>query len=182
MPVTLEVTIDDREVREMIDQLSNRVVQLSVPMNLAAEHMRHSVEQNFAVGGRPTRWPVSARAERESGQTLVDTSRLLKSITYSYDHSSIEIGTNVAYARAHQLGYAGIVMVRSHTRRVKSRDVRVRFEHEGRRKRKLIAKGIAFVRSHDRNMNIPARPFLVVQDEDIVEIKSIIKNYLMGFS
>lgn len=174
MTATLEVTIDDTEIRQIIDRLSDRVVELSKPMKLAAEQMRFSVEENFAKGGRPIPWPPSKRALREAGQTLVDTSRLLKSITYTYDHASIEIGTNVKYAGVHQFGFSGSVSVRSHTRKVKSRDVR--------EKKKIIATGIGFVRSHTRRMNIPARPFLVVQDEDVAEIKHIIKDYLLGLS
>ena len=104
----------------------------------------------------------------------------MKSITYTYDHASIEIGTNVKYAGVHQFGFSGSVSVRSHTRKVKSRDVFWRDIFT--RKKKLIAKGIGFVRSHTRRMNIPARPFLVVQDEDVAEIKHIIKDYLLGLS
>lgn len=173
MAVSMEVTIDDSEIRQLMEQLSDRITDLSKPMKLAGERMKWSIDENFDVGGRPVPWIPSKRAMRDAGQTLVDSRRLQKSTTYHYSSAGyLEIGTNVKYAAIHQYGFAGSVNVKSHSRKVKSRDVK--------EKKKIIAKGIGFVSSHTRRMNMPARPFLVVQDEDVTEIKFIIKDYLLG--
>jgi phage gpG-like protein len=62
------------------------------------------------------------------------------------------IGTNVKYAAVHEYGFDGDVEVSAFTRRVRSRDVRV--------KRKLTAFGVAYVRAFTRHMRMPARPFI----------------------
>lgn len=51
-----------------------------------------------------TRWKPSKRVIEEGGQTLRLTARLQRSITFQADHASAEIGTNVIYARIHQIG------------------------------------------------------------------------------
>ena len=51
-----------------------------------------------------TKWEKSSRAERQNGQTLLDTGLLRKSITYKHDGVSVNIGTNKKYARIHQFG------------------------------------------------------------------------------
>lgn len=169
MSVSMEIKIDDAEVQNLIKQLGERAADLSKPMKLAGKQMRFSIEENFAQGGRPTKWPVSARAERDSGQTLVDTNRLQGSITYAAGKDSLTIGTNVIYGRVHQLGINRIVPVGDHIRLIKQ----------------AFGKKLKFpvyvnVGRHARHMQLPARPFLVVQDEDRDEIKFIIRDYLMG--
>lgn len=86
------------------------------------------------------------------------TGRLRGSIATGVDTSGAEIkgiiGTNVVYARIHELGFKGTVSVRSHTRRVTSRNI------------KEAASGAAFVRAHQRRMNIRSRPFLRPALED----------------
>lgn len=169
MSVSMEVTIDDAEVKNLLQQLGDRARDLSRPMKLAGEHMRFSIEQNFAEGGRPTKWPVSARAKRDSGQTLVDTNRLQSSITYAVGKDSLTIGTNLIYGRVHQLGINRMVPVGDHLRLIKQ----------------AFGKKLKFpvwvnVERHARHMQLPARPFLVLQDEDKEEIKFIIRDYLIG--
>ena len=67
-----------------------------------------------------------------------------------------QFGSSLLYVRAHEEGFEGIVGVRAHTRRVRSRDVRARVA--GRRRR--VATGVAFVRAHTRKMSLRARRFL----------------------
>jgi phage gpG-like protein len=63
------------------------------------------------------------------------------------------IGSNVAYAGAHEFGFNAVVDVRGHVRTVASRNVRGVIDG----KRKKIAQGIGTVSAHQRRMNIPAR-------------------------
>lgn len=50
------------------------------------------------------KWPVSHRAKQEDGVTLTDTARLQRSIDYATTNDKVMVGSNVAYARIHQLG------------------------------------------------------------------------------
>ena len=75
---------------------------------------------NFRVGGRysigpsgePTggnwNWPISVRASKQKGQTLVDTRQLATSITARIDDDCVTIGMNKVYAAIlHYGGPAG---------------------------------------------------------------------------
>lgn len=55
------------------------------------------------------RWEPSKRVLRQGrGRTLVETGRLQKSISYSYDANEVNIGTDVPYAEKHQEGLDGL--------------------------------------------------------------------------
>ena len=80
-----------------------------------------------------------------SDQVLkVQTGRLRRSITYKIESEGDKtegfVGTNVRYARPHELGYKGRVNVRAHARSIKGKAITVR--------------------AHARNMDIPKRAFL----------------------
>ena len=68
--------------------------------------METLVRRRFETGVGPdgTPWPPSLRAIEEHGQTLVDTARLLSSITNRVDTDEVAVGTNVIYAGIHQFG------------------------------------------------------------------------------
>ena len=63
------------------------------------------------------------------------------------------IGSNVAYAGTHEFGFTGVVDVKGHTRQVASRNVRGVLDG----KRRLVAKGIGYVKPHQRRMASAAR-------------------------
>ena len=89
------------------------------------------------------------------------TSTLARSIhaskaTVSGNRITSSIGTPVVYAPLHEYGFRGIAKVEPHRRRVKSRDVRGKVDG----KRRKIASGVTSVRSFERRVNIPARPFI----------------------
>ena len=148
------------------DELLNNLVRtqtrwrtMSVPFRRATIIVFASVKQNFSAGGRPG-W---AALKKREGQPLRDTGRLMASVTsnagvaretHTATSHVLEIGTNVKYANAHQFGFSGTVNVRAHSRKGKP------------------------VRAHSRRMNIPARPFLVLQAQDKTEIIEAIREYL----
>lgn len=49
-------------------------------------------------------WPASKRAAAEGGKTLTKTARLRGSIDYAATSDKVMVGSNVAYARIHQMG------------------------------------------------------------------------------
>lgn len=70
------------------------------------EMLTSSTVERFDTSTAPdgTAWPVSQRAEREGGKTLVDTGRLRGSIGYEASPSQVSVGSNLVYSRIHQLG------------------------------------------------------------------------------
>jgi len=164
MAVTIEVKIEDKEFRRMMRRFVHRTGNLAPAMKTIGEIVRTSVIKNFEVEGRP-RWKKSKRAALEGGQTLTDTARLRKSIfpkAYS-DHA--EIGTNVVYAAIHQFGGG----TRPHT--IRPRDRKALYWPGAKHPVKSV---------RHPGSKIPARPFLVIQDEDWTEIKAAVTDYLTG--
>ena len=106
------------------------------------------------IGPDGARWKPSARAQATGGQTLVLKGQhggILGSITSRFDNASAEWGTNKVYAGVHQFG--ATIVPRSKKN--------LRFRVPG-----------GFVST--KRVNIPARPFLGVNDEDQREMTALI--------
>ncbi|MEQ1663176.1 MAG: HK97 gp10 family phage protein [Thiobacillus sp.] len=111
------------------------------------------------------------KAQKLSGQALnVRTGRLRRSITQRIESGAEEIsgivGTNVDYAAAHEYGFKGAVTVKQHLRKLRTaskfalrkvggKDIGVYEKKQGK-----LTGGIATVKSHTRNINLPERSFL----------------------
>jgi len=104
-----------------------------------------SIAKTFAAGGRPQKWKPSIRASKTGGKTLLKTARLLRSITFSVGTRMITWGTSVKYARIQHLG--GVIKPKS------GKALKINIPGVGWRSLKQV--------------KIPAREFLVLQDEDI---------------
>jgi len=111
-----------------------------------------SIAKTFAAGGRPQKWKPSIRARLTGGKTLLKTARLLRSITTKVGTGMVTWGTSVKYARIHQLG--GTIKPKS------AKALKINIPGVGWRTMKQVT--------------IPARKFLVLQDEDIRVFKRII--------
>jgi phage gpG-like protein len=99
------------------------------PWRQIGEHMLRSVAENFEGGGRPDRWvPLKTetligrvggarRAYKRSGalrakaaryiadhKVLVQSGRLLRSVSYRAASNGCDVGTPVVYAATHQFG------------------------------------------------------------------------------
>lgn len=137
-------------------------------------HMLRSIQQTFDAGGRPTAWPPSLRVLTRGGKTLIKSGRLKNSFVAALvDERTLVIGTNVQYHPPHELGFDGTVQIPQHLRRVKSRDVRqtqVRTSAKTGRQytaSMTLATGFTVVKAHAAHLRIPARPALVVQEDDL---------------
>ena len=171
MPFRLKITA--RNVEEAARQLREteaKARDLRPVLMRFGVHMIRSIEKNFQAGGRPTPWPPSMRAIRKGGKTLIDTARLKNSIVAQViGDRTLRVGTNVAYAAAHQFGFSGTVTVPEHIRMVR--------QAFGRRLPQPVA---ARVRQHSRRLRLPARPFVLVQDEDLVILRQMVEAHLEG--
>ena len=88
--------------------IRERAKDLTVPLRAGGFHMLRSIRENFRAGGRPTRWkPLASatlKAKAPKTKLLVDTGRLMGSITFRAERDELAVGSNVIYARIHQLG------------------------------------------------------------------------------
>jgi phage virion morphogenesis protein len=170
----IAVKIQDAQLKEALSGLASRVRNMTPIMKEIGEIVRTSVERNFAETGRPEKWPESQRVKRGGGQTLSRTGRLRRSFTVKASKDRVEVGTNVVYAAIHQFGGTITQGARSE---LFTRNRYVRGDKKGQFKKGTKAgRGVTF---GERRINIPARPFLMVQDEDWSTMNAAISDYLM---
>jgi len=137
MSVQLVINIEDHAVKEKLIGLTRNAQDLSPVFRSFGEYMIRSIGKNFREGGRPGKWEESQRVKESGGKTLIKTRRLQNSITYKTDKTSLTLGSNVIYARIHQLG-----------------------GQAGR----------------GRKTTIPARPYLMFQDDDFAYLRGLIRR------
>jgi phage virion morphogenesis protein len=102
----LKITVDDKQVKDLLSRLSQRAGNLSPIMRQIAGDMKDAVEENFETEGKSlgVPWTKSQRAAKQGGKTLRDTEILANSITKSNTATEAVVGTNIAYAAIHQFG------------------------------------------------------------------------------
>jgi phage gpG-like protein len=194
MKVVIEVQGLDFVTREL-EEMARRGINTKPLMGEIGNIMLRSVAKNFEAQGRPTKWkPISpltrmiyegqarskARATKawqnakEQGRRNIEERRvakdvggakilhasgdLKKSITLGdVTNESVEIGSSLVYARIHQLG--GII-----------------------RPKRFDALYIPFNGGYIRKKQsvIPARPYLMLQNEDETFILRAVENHMMG--
>ncbi len=116
---------------------------------------QHRFETGTAPGGSP--WPPSIRAMLQGGKTLIDSARLMQSMTFEASDAGVAVGTNVLYAAIHQQG--GTIRPVS--------------------KPKLTFRiGKQWISALE--VTIPARPFLGLDDDDAREIEALADDWLLG--
>lgn len=124
-------------------------------MKNISEGLHTSTLDRFRAGrspeGKP--WEPSIRAVEGQGITLTQTTRLKNSIKNIADARGAAVGTNTIYAATHQYGAEG------RTIRAKKGKY-LSFKVRGK-----------WVRVEKVTVNIPARPFLGISDEDMEDIR-----------
>jgi len=139
-----------------------------------------STQRRFEDGRAPdgTPWPPSLRALSEGGKTLIDTARLMQSITFNAFDTGVEVGTNVVYAAIHQFG--GIIKqpAREQTLHFKTHKRTGKRLKGFRKESKADIHQTVAIPAHEIKM--PARPFLGLDDHDDAEIIRIAEDYVGG--
>lgn len=109
MAVEQKLKLEDSRVLGAIERL-RRALPLGGSMKRAFTSIGRIVESDTKARFREQKspegvpWIPSQRVLEEGGQTLRLTGRLQRSINYKAEEQSVEIGTNLLYARIHQLG------------------------------------------------------------------------------
>lgn len=137
-----------------------------------------STQRRFELGVAPdgSPWPPSMRALAEGGKTLIDSARLMQSVTYEATDSGVDVGTNVVYGAIHQLGG---------TIHQGARQQVIHFKRNSRTGRVKFAKANAnatFAQKVDvdaRTIVMPARPFLGIDQDDEREITTLASEWLL---
>lgn len=131
------------------------------------------------VGPDGAAWKPSARVRQHGGQTLVLKARLLRSITYNATNAGVEWGSNVVYARIHQLGGKINKLAHSSTLRLRTTAAGTLLRQKDHGHLAVFAKA-THKRAVERRytveahtINMPARPFLGVNAVDVRELRSI---------
>lgn len=106
--------------------------------------------------GQP--WKKSLRAIEQSGETLRHKNRLFSSFTFAATDSVVEWGTNVIYAGIHHFG--GVIKPKS--------------------KKALAFKGSNGRLNIVKQVTMPARPFLGLNDADRTDITEIVDDWMKG--
>jgi phage gpG-like protein len=181
------VKIDDKAVRIAIEGMGKRVKDLRKPLTEVAKHLKASVRENIAVGGRyssagsikggSSKWlplkheRVTASGKKSPKQTpLLKSGLLRKSIYANVVGNGIVIGSPMKYAAIQN--YGG----KTKAHKIEARNGKaLRFFPNG------ASGGAAFRKSvkHPGSV-IPARPFLVVQESDLEYMKKRLLSHIMG--
>lgn len=147
----ISVEGDFKELQEKLKQMGKS--DRSELMSVIAEALRTSTDERFDEEMSPDgeAWQRSIRASG-GGKTLTASGRLRNSIHARASSAGAEIGTNTIYAATHQFGDSG-------------RTIRAN-------KKPMLAFQIGgtWRRKKQVTVNIPARPFLGMSEEDREEI------------
>ena len=152
------LTVVDKLVKDYLANVGKRMREPEKALRECGLVLLRSIAKNFEKGGRPVKWVPSLRATSSKGQTLVATARLKNSITMEVAGNRLTVGTNLKYAAIQQLG--GIITPKT---------------------AKVLLANIPGVGYRAmKKVEIPARPYLVVQDEDENTFKRIIADYTVN--
>ena len=152
----------ERQFREFYEKTRRTLSRLPV---LAAQDAVNFFQDSFRrqawIGDTTEPWPArkSDKTRRDAGRAiLVKSGRLKRSVRkIKADWDAVIVGTSLPYAKAHNEGLNEQVQVKTHVRKVSSRNTRV---STGGRRSQRTSTGIAFVSGHNRKMRMPRRQFL----------------------
>ncbi|RUW41520.1 phage virion morphogenesis protein [Mesorhizobium sp. M2A.F.Ca.ET.015.02.1.1] len=177
----IQLRIVDQAVMATLDRIERLAANPAAIMSEIASFLVTRTQRHFQTETGPDgKWqPLSPRTaarrigrrQRGNAHILRDTGRLYQSITGEASDTEASVGTNVLYAAIHQLG--GEVKIPA-----REQDIHLGRTNRGRRFVKASAKRKETMRvtigAHA--IEIPARPFLYLDDEDEAEIQRIVED------
>ncbi|WP_064116761.1 phage virion morphogenesis protein [Pseudomonas fluorescens] len=178
----LDVVIDTTNIGKALGELSERLGDLTTPLNDIAEYLHQSTDDRFSRQVAPdgTPWaPLapSTLARKKGGRILRDKGTLQDTMRHSVSNNELAFGTDRIYGAIHQFGGKIEHAARSqqvYFRQGKHGSVGNRFVQ----KRK--SNFAQWVTRGAHSTDIAARPYLGLSSEDVGEIVWIIKDYLLA--
>lgn len=174
----VSIRVNDAAVRAAVGRVVDRMTNARGLYDGIGAAMVVSTQMRFererAPDGNP--WPQSLRARLEGGKTLQLSARLVQSITHIPDDDGVAWGSDVAYARIHQLG--GTIKREARIQTIYRRyDARTDELSD-----RFVTKRMSnFATDHEvgaYEIDMPARPYLGIDDDDRAEIEAQVKEWL----
>lgn len=178
----IALKVQDRDVDTHLARMLAKGESMRPVMREISGDMHDAVLENFEHEGRPSPWKKSKRAAKQGGKTLQHTRRLMKSITREYDASRARIGTNLDYAAIHHFG--GVIRFKGRDRVMNFKQVRrgkMTFSRPGTGDRFAKASKSHYsmkVSGKPYSVDMPARPYMLLLENDLVKIVQRMKRYL----
>ncbi len=165
------------DLNRTLSDFMNRAVNRLPAMKEIGIMLAGRIQGNFRTGGRPP-WAPSRRAIKESGQTLLKTGRLMKSVsTPEITAEAITFGSNLPYAAIHQFG--GTIEIPARSSLYRQNRV-TRGPNKGRFRRGTT-QGRGFT-TKAYTIHMPARPYVVFGDQEFQDAGAIALSHLLGRS
>lgn len=170
----INAQLDDLNCKILLKGIENKSKDLSKAMKTIAVDLRTSIEENFEVGGRYSspgaiiggskKWTIKNGRGSLLGSSPGSSALHLSFVT-KFDKDSATVGTNKKYARIHNFGG------KTKPHEINARNFKsLKFNWKG--------DTVHYSRVHHPGSNIPARPFMVVQPEDIEGFKETLLEHL----
>ncbi|WP_339524236.1 phage virion morphogenesis protein [Pseudomonas sp. EL_65y_Pfl2_R96] len=177
----LDVVIDTTTIGKALGELSERLGDLTTPLNDIAEYLHQSTDDRFIKQVAPDGSPwaplaPSTLARKKGGRILRNKGTLQDTMRHSVSGNELAFGTDRPYGAIHQDG--GKV---EHAAR--SQQVYFRQGKEGSVGNRFVKKSKSnfaqWVTRGAHDTEIKARPYLGLSAEDDVELLAIIQDYLL---
>lgn len=178
-------------IQVLLNQIERRVNRLKPAMELIGDIALSSIHANFQDEGRPRDWAklsnttinIRKKLNRWPGRILQRggaAGGLVGAISARANDDEVRLAANKPYATTQHFGakkgsFGTVAMtIKEHTRTITQA-----FGKELKEPKDVK------VKAHTRKMalpwgDIPARPFMVIQDEDWEEIKETLAEFLLG--
>lgn len=162
----INATIDDHKFDALIEIMNDHAVHLKPVLAAVGNLAVKSVKQNFRVGGRPTRW---AETDKPKGKTMIGTGALMRQIHYKVDND--ESGVTIMTGKQK---YAAILHFGGKT---PAHEI----WYKNKRALSFMWHGVPAIygKVNHPGSKIPARPYMLLQDEDIKIIENMMIQHIV---
>jgi len=152
MPIETTINFDDSEVREFLAGLKARMEDTRPLMAILGEVGLTSIQRNFEVGGRPARWKRLADA------------------TIKQRQKQNKWPGKILVRKGFSGGMLGDINYKATRDKVvwNSHKIYGAIQHFGGQAGK------------NKSSTIPARPYMLLQEQDLNEMKNSVLDYVMG--
>lgn len=158
MSITQRIDLDDTAVQAALAEAVTLGQDMTPLFDEIGASVVTSVELRFEQGLAPdgSAWVPSQRARETGGQTLIDTRRLLGSLSHQPDAQGVDIGFSAIYAAVQHYGA----------------------EIEAKNGKALAFAGLGGKTVFRPHVTIPPRPLIGAEDFDAVEIAEITADFV----
>ena len=162
----INATIDDHKFDALIEVMNDHAVHLKPVLAAVGNLAVKSVKQNFRVGGRPTRW---VETEKPKGKTMIGAGALMRQIHYKVDND--ESGVTIMTGPQK---YAAILHFGGKT---PAHEI----WYKNKRALSFMWHGVPAIYGKVKHpgSSIPARPYMLLQDEDVKVIENMMIQHIV---